>query len=267
MMGASCTPPDDETRQQGGDDRAPTDAEMSHRRRSQPATSPERGSWLSVRVELRGTTVSAAARSRLYPIEHCRIRLDARDSSGMLIATRGSLLQRAGPAPCARAPNEVAIAAAAPLGDRIPRIIRPASQTCSCALPAERRRAAVPRAGAARRRGHQTRVGRARLALGPAELTPTVHTIATTIHGRYCVRAAEAPPFGLLVGCHGYGQTAEGFASDLERIPGVDRWLLVSVQGLHDGGVPAAGLPGDSLKSASGRASITPLHPRSYTMV
>jgi predicted esterase len=64
-------------------------------------------------------------------------------------------------------------------------------------------------------------------------LEPSVHTIATTIHGRYVVRATEAPPLGLLVGCHGYAQTADGFASDLESIPGVDHWLLVSVQGLH----------------------------------
>jgi predicted esterase len=67
----------------------------------------------------------------------------------------------------------------------------------------------------------------------PLPLEPSVHTIATTTHGRYSVRAAEGQPVGLLVGCHGYAQTAEGFASDLERIPGVDRWLLVSVQGLH----------------------------------
>ena len=64
-------------------------------------------------------------------------------------------------------------------------------------------------------------------------LQPSVHTIAATTHGRYSLRATAAPPLGLLVGCHGYAQTAEGFASDLERIPGVDRWLLVSVQGLH----------------------------------
>jgi predicted esterase len=60
-----------------------------------------------------------------------------------------------------------------------------------------------------------------------------VHTIPATIHGRYSVRAAEGPPAGLLVGCHGYAQQSESFASDLEAIPGVDRWLLVSVQGLH----------------------------------
>jgi predicted esterase len=64
-------------------------------------------------------------------------------------------------------------------------------------------------------------------------LRPSIHTIAATTHGRYVVRATEGSPLGLLVGCHGYAQTADGFASDLERIPGVDRWVLVSVQGLH----------------------------------
>jgi predicted esterase len=64
-------------------------------------------------------------------------------------------------------------------------------------------------------------------------LKSSIHTIAAATHGRYVVRAPEAPPLGLLVGCHGYAQTADGFASTLEGIPGVDRWLLVSVQGLH----------------------------------
>jgi predicted esterase len=61
----------------------------------------------------------------------------------------------------------------------------------------------------------------------------TIHTVQTAMHGRYCVRPALDPPAGVLVGFHGYGQHAESFASDLEAIPGVDRWLLVSVQGLH----------------------------------
>ena len=61
----------------------------------------------------------------------------------------------------------------------------------------------------------------------------SVHSIAATTHGRYCVRAAGSDPAGMLIGCHGYAQEAESFASDLEPIPGVDRWLLVSVQGLH----------------------------------
>jgi predicted esterase len=63
--------------------------------------------------------------------------------------------------------------------------------------------------------------------------TPSIHTIPITIHGRYSVRLASGDPAGLLVGCHGYAQSAESFASDLEAIPGVERWLLVSVQGLH----------------------------------
>jgi predicted esterase len=63
--------------------------------------------------------------------------------------------------------------------------------------------------------------------------TPSIHTIPITIHGRYSVRLASGDPAGLLVGCHGYAQGAESFASDLEVIPGVERWLLVSVQGLH----------------------------------
>ena len=61
----------------------------------------------------------------------------------------------------------------------------------------------------------------------------TARTVQTTVHGRYCVRPFIGAPAGLLVGCHGYGQQADRFASDLEAIPGVDRWLLVSVQGLH----------------------------------
>jgi predicted esterase len=47
------------------------------------------------------------------------------------------------------------------------------------------------------------------------------------------VRPALGEPAGLLVGCHGYAQDAESFAADLEAIPGIDRWLVVSVQGLH----------------------------------
>ena len=63
--------------------------------------------------------------------------------------------------------------------------------------------------------------------------TSSVHTIPITSHGRYWVRPAFGHPVGLLVGSHGYAQSAESFASDLEAIPGVERWLVVSVQGLH----------------------------------
>ena len=59
-------------------------------------------------------------------------------------------------------------------------------------------------------------------------------SIAVRTHGRYLVVPPAAPrPSAVLVGFHGY---AEGAATQLERlrtIPGADRWLLVSVQGLH----------------------------------
>src|SRR4029077_7493688 len=59
-------------------------------------------------------------------------------------------------------------------------------------------------------------------------------TIATTTHGRYLVEppsAAGAAP--LLVGFHGYGETAEAQLDRLRAIPGAERWLIVSIQGLH----------------------------------
>jgi len=69
--------------------------------------------------------------------------------------------------------------------------------------------------------------------VNPGMAEPVIHCVQTAIHGRYCVRPAVGAPAGLLVGCHGYGQDAQRFASDVEAIPGVHRWLLVSVQGLH----------------------------------
>jgi predicted esterase len=69
--------------------------------------------------------------------------------------------------------------------------------------------------------------------MNPTMPTPSIHTIPATTHGRYFVRPPLDKAAGLLVGCHGYGQQAESFASDLEAIPGSDRWLLASVQALH----------------------------------
>jgi predicted esterase len=56
-------------------------------------------------------------------------------------------------------------------------------------------------------------------------------TIPTTVHGRYLVR--NGPPERLLVGFHGYGETAEAHMAELRQIPGVDRWTIVAVQALH----------------------------------
>jgi predicted esterase len=59
-------------------------------------------------------------------------------------------------------------------------------------------------------------------------------TIAAGTHGRYLVE----PPAGdgvapLLVGFHGYGEGADAQLDRLRRIPGSDRWRLVSIQALH----------------------------------
>jgi predicted esterase len=58
-------------------------------------------------------------------------------------------------------------------------------------------------------------------------------TIAATTHGRFLVDAPGDGPKGLLIGCHGYAESAETHLARLQTIPGVDRWVVVSVQGLH----------------------------------
>jgi predicted esterase len=58
-----------------------------------------------------------------------------------------------------------------------------------------------------------------------------VRTIPTTVHGRYLVR--QGPPERLLIGFHGYGETAEVHMAELQTIPGIERWTAVAVQALH----------------------------------
>lgn len=62
---------------------------------------------------------------------------------------------------------------------------------------------------------------------------PVVRTIEATVHGRVLLRTPAAPPLGLLVGFHGYGENAERHFAELERLPGSAGWLLAAVQGLH----------------------------------
>ena len=57
------------------------------------------------------------------------------------------------------------------------------------------------------------------------------HTIAATVHGRFLVR--EGPPQRLLVGFHGYAETAEVHLDELLKIRGIDNWTVASVQALH----------------------------------
>ncbi len=58
-----------------------------------------------------------------------------------------------------------------------------------------------------------------------------IRTIPVTVHGRYLVR--QGPPERLLIGFHGYGETAEVHMAQLQQIPGIERWTAVAVQALH----------------------------------
>ena len=58
--------------------------------------------------------------------------------------------------------------------------------------------------------------------------------LETPTHGRVLViDPAEMPARGTLVGFHGYGQSADTMLQELQRIPGADKWRLVSVQALN----------------------------------
>ncbi len=61
-----------------------------------------------------------------------------------------------------------------------------------------------------------------------------VHIVPTLTHGRVLVREARAAAQkGLLVGFHGYMETAQIQMERLEAIAGSSPWTLVSIQGLH----------------------------------
>jgi len=57
--------------------------------------------------------------------------------------------------------------------------------------------------------------------------------VETTVRGRYLVEPGPAGAQTLLVGFHGYGETAEVQMERLRRFPGAERAVLVSVQSLH----------------------------------
>ena len=61
-----------------------------------------------------------------------------------------------------------------------------------------------------------------------------VHAVPTITHGRVLVQEARvAARKGLLVGFHGYMETAAIQMQRLQAIPGASDWTLVSIQGLH----------------------------------
>jgi predicted esterase len=59
------------------------------------------------------------------------------------------------------------------------------------------------------------------------------HIIPTPTHGRYLVSPGASSDAPLLLGFHGYGETAEDELRRLQTIPGIDCWAVVSIQGLH----------------------------------
>ena len=59
-------------------------------------------------------------------------------------------------------------------------------------------------------------------------------SIPTETHGRILIEdSADDGSARLLIGCHGYGQSADAMMEELRRIPGRERWRLVAVQALH----------------------------------
>jgi len=61
-----------------------------------------------------------------------------------------------------------------------------------------------------------------------------VRLVPTTIHGRILVREARvAASRGVLVGFHGYMESADLQIERLAGIPGAESWTLVAVQALH----------------------------------
>jgi dienelactone hydrolase len=59
----------------------------------------------------------------------------------------------------------------------------------------------------------------------------TERLVATTVHGRVLLR--PGPPERLLIGFHGYAESADTHLAELLRIPGSERWTVVAVQALH----------------------------------
>ena len=55
--------------------------------------------------------------------------------------------------------------------------------------------------------------------------------VATTVHGRYLYE--DRGPERLLVGFHGYAENAEVNFAELQKLPGIERWSVASIQALH----------------------------------
>ena len=56
-------------------------------------------------------------------------------------------------------------------------------------------------------------------------------TIETSVHGRYLYE--ERGRDRVVIGFHGYGETADAHLAELEKIPGIEQWSVAAVQALH----------------------------------
>jgi len=66
------------------------------------------------------------------------------------------------------------------------------------------------------------------------EPTSGLRTIEAAVHGRYLVRVPRTERLcTALFSFHGYGEDAAANLAVVERIPGLDDWLIVAVQALH----------------------------------
>lgn len=64
-------------------------------------------------------------------------------------------------------------------------------------------------------------------------LPPDIRLVGTRVHGRVLVKAAPATPARILLGFHGYLESADAQLERLERMPGAAAWTLVSIQALN----------------------------------
>ncbi|MGN6184482.1 MAG: alpha/beta hydrolase [Thermoanaerobaculia bacterium] len=56
-------------------------------------------------------------------------------------------------------------------------------------------------------------------------------TIEASVHGRFL--HVDRGVDRLVIGFHGYAETAEMHLAELEKLPGIERWSLIAVQALH----------------------------------
>lgn len=65
--------------------------------------------------------------------------------------------------------------------------------------------------------------------------TRKLESVDVRVHGRFIVRepVIDSASRDVLVGFHGFGENAERHMDELERLPGLEAWVLVAVEALH----------------------------------